>query len=120
MIGKAVEPLFSLAGYGFWQAGVALLFGFLAKEVVIGTFAALMGVAEEGLGASLVQVFTPLSSYAFLIMVLLYVPCLAALYTFKRETNSWKWMFFMAFYTTCVGWIASIGVYQIGHLLGFE
>ena len=120
MIGKIIEPVFDPAGYGFWQAGVALLFGFLAKEVIIGTFATLMGVAENGLGASLANAFTPLSSYAFLIMVLLYVPCLASLYTFKREINSWKWMFFMAFYTICVGLLASVGVYQIGRLLGFE
>ena len=96
------------------------MFGFLAKEVIVGTFATLIGVAENGLGMSIAHVFTPLSSYAFLIMVLLYVPCMAALYTFKRETNSWKWMFFMAFYTTCIAWLMSVSVYQIGRLLGFN
>ncbi|MEA4881932.1 MAG: ferrous iron transport protein B [Synergistaceae bacterium] len=117
-IGQAVAPLFAPAGFGFWQAGVALFFGFLAKEVVLGTLGALLGAGEAGLAGGLAALFTPLSAYAFLVMTLLYVPCAAAVAAFKRETNSWKWTFFLIGYTTAVGYLGAVLVYQGGRLLG--
>ncbi len=117
-IGQAVAPLFAPAGFGFWQAGVALFFGFLAKEVVLGTLGALLGAGEAGLAGGLAALFTPLSAYAFLVMTLLYVPCAAAVAAFKRETNSWKWTFFMIGYTTAVAYLGAVLVYQGGRLLG--
>ncbi|TDY61622.1 ferrous iron transport protein B [Aminivibrio pyruvatiphilus] len=117
-IGKVLAPLFEPAGFGFWQAAVALFFGFLAKEVVVGTFGALLGAGEAGLTAALPTLFTPLSAYAFLVMTLLYVPCVAAVAAFRRETGSWKWTFFMIAYTTLVGYGGAVLVYQGGRLLG--
>ncbi len=117
-IGKVLAPLFQPAGFGFWQAAVALFFGFLAKEVVVGTFGALLGAGEAGLAAALPTLFTPLSAYAFLVMTLLYVPCVAAVAAFRRETGSWKWTFFMIAYTTLVGYGGAVLVYQGGRLLG--
>ncbi len=117
-IGQAVAPLFAPAGFGFWQAGVALFFGFLAKEVVLGTLGALLGAGEAGLAGGLAALFTPLSAYAFLVMTLLYVPCAAAVAAFKRETNSLKWTFFLIGYTTAVGYLGAVLVYQGGRLLG--
>ena len=117
-IGQAIAPLFAPAGFGFWQAAVALLFGFLAKEVVLGTLGALLGAGPAGLAGGLSALFTPLSAYAFLVMVLLYVPCAAAVAAFKRESGSWKWTFFLIGYTTLVGYLGAVIVYQGGRLLG--
>lgn len=117
-IGEVLAPLFAPAGFGFWQAAVALFFGFIAKEVVVGTLGALLGAGEAGLAAVLPTLFTPLSAYAFLVMTLLYVPCVAAVAAFKRETNSWKWTFFMIAYTTFVGYGGAVLVYQGGRFLG--
>ncbi|MGI6252754.1 MAG: ferrous iron transport protein B [Aminivibrio sp.] len=117
-IGQFIAPLFSPAGFGFWQAAVALFFGFLAKEVVVGTFGALLGAGEAGLAAGLTSLFTPLSAYAFLVMTLLYVPCVAAVAAFKRETGSWGWTVFMIVYTTLIGYGGAVLVYQGGRLLG--
>ena len=64
--------------------------------------------------------FTPLSALAFMIFTQLYSPCVTALGTIKKETQSWKWMAFAFFYTCTVAWIASLVVYQGGRLLGFE
>jgi len=41
-IGSFLAPLLKPAGFGFWQAGVALLFGILTKEVVVGTFGTIL------------------------------------------------------------------------------
>ena len=114
-IGHFIAPIFAPAGFGFWQAAVALFFGFLAKEVVVGTFGALMGA---NLTSGLTSLFTPLSAYAFLVMTLLYVPCVAAVAAFKRETGSWKWTMFMIVYTTLIGYGGAVLVYQGGRLLG--
>lgn len=119
-LGALLAPIFAPAGFGFWQAGVALFFGFLAKEVVLGTFGTLLGTGEEGLAAALPALFTPLSAYAFLVMTLLYVPCVAVVAAFKRETNSWKWTIFLLAYTTIVGYALAVAVYQGGRLLGLS
>jgi len=113
--GKILAPLFKPAGFGFWQASVALLFGILAKEVVVGTLGTLYGASEEGLKEVLLQHFTPLSAYAFLIMTLIYIPCIAAIATIKRETD-WRWTALAVSYSLILGWVLSVLFYQIGRL----
>jgi len=118
IIGKIIAPVFQPLGFGNWQAAVSLLFGFIAKEVIIGSMGTLYGVGQEGLSAVLHGSFTPLSAYAFMVFVLLYVPCIAVIATIKKETNSWKWPAFTTVYLTVVAWIISFIVYQGGLLLG--
>jgi len=113
--GKLLAPIFKPAGFGFWQAAVSLIFGILAKEVVVGTLGTLFGVGEEGLKAVLPQYFTPLSAYAFLIMTLIYIPCIATIAVIKRETN-WKWTILAVGYSLILGWVLSVIFYQIGKL----
>lgn len=119
-IGRAVAPIFAPAGFGQWQAAVALIFGVLAKETVVGTFGTLFAGAEStgGIGQALsAQLgWTPLVAFAFMAMVLLYIPCVAALGTIKKETGSWKWMIFTIVYTLALGWVVATLVYQIGSM----
>jgi len=119
-IGRAVAPIFSPAGFGQWESAVALLFGVLAKETVVGAFGTLFAGAEElgGFGHVIgVELgWTPLVAFAFMVMILLYVPCVATLATIKRETGSWKWTFFTVMYTLVLGWTAATLIYQIGSL----
>lgn len=120
-IGAAIAPLFKPAGFGTWQAAVALLFGLLAKEAVVGTLAIVYGVAESGLGESLLaHPWTPLAAYSFMVMTLIYVPCVAAIGTIKRETNSWKWALFVVAYTLILGWLVAVSIYQVGKFIGFQ
>lgn len=125
--GETISPVFRPLGFGNWESGVALTFGFVAKEVVVGTFGTLYNVenlespGNENLISQKLQAdFTPLSAYSFMIFVLLYSPCIAVLAVVRRETNSWKWPIFMLFYTTIIAWIAAFLFYQIGLLLGFD
>jgi ferrous iron transport protein B len=117
-IGTFLSPALSPAGFGFWQAAVALLFGVLAKEVVIGSLAVTYGVGEQALGGMLAQHFTPISAYAFLIMTLLYIPCAATLATIRKETGSWGWAAFAAGYTLALGWLLAVIFYQIASRIG--
>ena len=126
-MGETISPVFEPLGFGNWQSSVALIFGFVAKEVVVGTFGTLYGIEDvesdssySSLTDALQNDFTPLSAYAFMVFVLLYVPCMAVLAVVKRETNSWKWPIFMIFYTTSIAWILAFVVFQGGKLLGFN
>ena len=57
-----------------------------------------------------------LVAYSFLLFVLLYFPCLATIAAIKGETGSWRWAAFAAAYTTCLAWVVSALVYQVGLL----
>lgn len=117
-IGSFVAPLFTPAGFGQWQAAVSLLFGFLAKEVVVGTLGTVFAVEEGALGGALVAQlgWTSLTAFAFMVFCLLYAPCVASMATIRNETASWKWTGFALLYTTAVAWIAATLIFQIGSL----
>ncbi|MGC9063638.1 MAG: ferrous iron transport protein B, partial [bacterium] len=114
-VGNVLAPLLKPAGFGFWQAGVALFFGLLAKEVVIGTLGTVYGVGETGLTGAISQNFTSLSAYSFMVMSLIYIPCIATIGVIKRETN-WKWTGLAIGYSLILGWILAVLIYQIGKL----
>jgi len=115
-LGKFLAPLLKPAGFGFWQAAVALFFGIIAKETVVGTLGTLLGGSDKLTGA-LAHLFTPLSAYSFMLMSLLYIPCIATIGVIYRETNSWKWTAFSVTYSILVGWSTAVLFYQIGKLL---
>ncbi len=119
-MGKTISPLFSPLGID-WRGGVALLTGFVAKEIVVSTMAVLHAAEEESdalKNALLSSGMTPLSALSMMVFVLLYLPCLATVAAIKRETGSFKWMFFSIAYNTSVAWFAAFFVYQGGKFLG--
>lgn len=85
------------------------------------TIFATMGLIYPGLEegrtvlTAIKSVFTPLSAMVFMVMSLLYTPCLVALGAIRRETNL-KWTIFTAMYTFFIGWAAAVLVYQIGSI----
>lgn len=118
-IGQVISPIFKPLGFGDWTFSVALIFGFVAKEVVIGTLGTLYGVGEEGLINVLPRVMTPLSALSLMVFVLLYVPCMATVAVIRRETNSWKWTIFQVVASTLIAWLAAFAVFNLGRILGF-
>ena len=122
MIGTAIAPIFAPLGFSTWQAGIAILTGLVAKEVVVSTFSSLGGLEdddEEGTMGLVHDLFTPLSAYSFMAFCLLYVPCFAAIGAIKQETNSWKWPLTMAGITLVTAYIVSFLIYNVGLLAGF-
>ncbi len=116
-LGKGIAPLFVPLGFGFWQAAVALLSGFVAKEAVVGTLTILYNPATDAAMSAVLQgVFTTVSALSFLVFVLLYMPCVAAFSAIRREMNSWKWALGTVAFQTGVAWVASLVVYQFGTL----
>lgn len=129
-IGKTVEPIIRPCGMG-WKEGVSIITGIGAKEIVASTMGVLYSSdsndevlededAEQARLSRLIKKnsgLTTLSAFAFIIFVLLYMPCIPTCISIKNEAGSWHWAAFTIFYTTLLAWICSTIVFQIGSLL---
>lgn len=54
----------------------------------------------------------PVEVFAYLLFVLLYMPCVSAMGAVKKEAGS-GWMWFSGVWTTYVAWLTATGYYQI-------
>ena len=123
--GKFIEPVLKPLGFN-WKAGVALLTGVAAKEIVVSTFGVLYHVSgkvsrdSEGLRNALKQDMTPLAALSFMLFTLIYIPCVGALGAMYRELGSFKWTLFGIGYSLSLAWCVSFMVFQGGLLLGFK
>lgn len=120
--GTLIAPIFKPLGFGMWQAAVALLAGIVAKEAVVATMSLLYGFSLTAGGvavASALTGFEPLSAFSFLVFILLYVPCVAAVTTIYREMNSLKWTAMSVGWQLFTAYLVSFLVFQFGRLLGF-
>ncbi|MCI9567514.1 MAG: ferrous iron transport protein B [Lawsonibacter sp.] len=118
-LGNVLAPLFAPCGFGFWQAAVALLTGLIAKEMVVSSLSMFYGfslTAASGEVAAAMTGFTPLSAFAMLVFILLYVPCVAAVSTLFKEIQSRKWAWFSIAWQVGCAYVVSLLVYQIGNL----
>ena len=118
-LGRAIEPVVKPLGMD-WRAAVALLFGIGAKEIVVSTLAVLYGTrhAAGDLAGALRTSFTPLTSYVFMVVSLIYVPCIATIASIKRETNSWGWTLFAVGYSLALAYAVGFAVYRLGLAVG--
>lgn len=118
VFGRFIAPIFAPLGFGEWQASVSLLTGLVAKEAVVSTMSVLYGVsASADLSAILSSIFSPVAAYAFLVFILLYMPCMSAFATIKRELGGWRWALSAAAFQTCLAWLTAFVVYHVGMLL---
>jgi ferrous iron transport protein B len=114
-MGSAVAPVFSPLGFGQWQAAASLVFGFLAKEIVVGSMGAIFAVSGGSIGGALMTQlgWTPLIAFSFMAFSLLYIPCVASIGTIRSEAGA-KWAGFAVAYTFGMAWIVALIIYQIG------
>ncbi len=121
VLGKILQPLFAPMGWD-WKAVAALMFGFVAKEIVVGAYGAFYGIsgAEEtntSLQTALSSSFTPVGAYAYMAFVLTYVPCLPTIAAIRTETNSWKWALFAVAYLLSLAYILALVITFVGNLI---
>ena len=120
-IGKIIEPTIAPLGFD-WRDGVALVTGFVAKEIVVSTYGVLYGVGTEktedspSLREKLAKSgMTAVAAFGFMIFTLIYTPCLATVAAIKRET-SWKWAGISIGYSLALAWVMAFLVKIIGGL----
>lgn len=130
VLGGWMSTLFIFHGFDTWEAGTAVISGIMAKEAVVSTIGILYGLPdlspdmEEAemisnvAGTGLAAAFTAASALAFMVFSQLYTPCMTALGTIKKETNSWYWMGFAAVSQFAIAWVVSLAVYWIARALG--
>ncbi len=98
---------------------IALIFGFVAKEIVIGALAVIYGMGGDDLSRLLAQKLDWVQAYSFLLFTLIYTPCLATLSTIKQESKSWRFTLLTVFWPLLLAWVVSFLFYQGARGLGF-
>jgi len=116
--GRLLEPVGRLMGLD-WRMMVALLTSFIAKENAIATLGVLFGAgdSEAGLAAILRTTLTPAAALAFLVIQMLFIPCVATVAAIKQETNSWHWTTVSVVFLLVVSLVGGVLTYQIASLL---
>ena len=120
--GKLAAPIFAPLGFGDWRAAAALITGLSAKEAVVSTLTVMAeGVSTGGstgisLPIMLVQIFTPLSAFSFLVFCLLYAPCAASMAAMAKTSGSIKHAFFTFVFQTALAWLAAFIIYNTGQI----
>ncbi|WP_407355827.1 ferrous iron transport protein B [Methanolobus sp. WCC5] len=121
-LGHAVEPLLEPLGFD-WKISVALIFGLVAKEIVVASMGVLYGSGDssEALSERLMADagINALNSLSLMAFSLLYMPCVATVGVIRKETGSWKWTLFAIIYGIAVAWVTAFIIYQGGILLGY-
>jgi ferrous iron transport protein B len=117
-VGKALAPLGALMGLD-WRMLVALLTSFVAKENAIATMGILFGSGEEtaGLDTALAGVLTMEAALAFLVVQMLFVPCIATVAAIRQETKSWGWTAFSVGSLLALSLLGGVATFQIMSLL---
>ncbi len=120
-VGGLIAPLLRPLGFGTWQAAVALLTGLVAKEMVVSSMSMFYGFSVTAGGATIAAALSgtfqsPAAAYAFLVFVLLYVPCVAAVSTIRKEMGSVKWTLASVGWQVGAAYLVSLLAYQAGSL----
>ena len=120
-IGKFTEPLFRPLGFD-WKMNVALQAGLAAKEVVVSTLGVLYAVGEadetnHSLKDAIREHIPFASAVAFIVVIMIYLPCLAATTVFTREAGGIKYTFYLFIFTSTVAYLMAFIAYRIALLV---
>ncbi|WP_294954048.1 ferrous iron transport protein B [Sulfurovum sp.] len=121
-IGHASEPFFAPLGFD-WKMSVALEAGLAAKEVVVSTLGVLYSLGDQvdqdsnSLIAQIKAQIPFASAVAFIVFVMIYLPCFAASAVFAKEAGGWKYLVYLFFMTTASAWILSFIAYHVTRLI---
>ena len=122
MMGKTIEPLFAPLGFD-WKMSVATLSGLAAKEVIVSTLGVLYSLGDEvteedsSLREIIASNMSFASAMAFIVFVMIYLPCLAATVVFAKEAQSYKYTAYLVLFTFVTAWILAFITYQVLTLL---
>jgi ferrous iron transport protein B len=118
MMGQWMKPLLDPIGISATMS-VVLLFGFVAKEIVIGAMVAMTGLQGGALDSYLATQMDTVQALSFMLFVLLYTPCLSTLATQLTESRSWKFTGMSLAWSLSLAWFSSFFFYQGARLLGY-
>ncbi len=116
-IGKLTEPLVEPLGFD-WKMNVALQAGLAAKEVVVSTLGVLYSLGDDMSDTTSledrIRKEIPLpSAIAFIVVIMIYLPCLAASIVFTKEAGHIKYFFYLFAFTSLVAYVMAFVTYRI-------
>ncbi|MEJ2360690.1 MAG: ferrous iron transport protein B [Gammaproteobacteria bacterium] len=112
MLGQFLQPVLSPIGISA-QMAVILVFGFIAKEIVLGSLVAMTGLQGAALSGYLSGHLSWVQGYSLMLFILLYTPCLSTVATMRSESRSLRYTAFSVVWALGVAWIFSFAFYQI-------
>ena len=121
-IGKFSEPIFAPLGFD-WKMSVALQTGLAAKEVVVSTLGVLysLGADVDEQNSSLKDAISSqipfASAISFIVVIMIYLPCLAASIVFTKEAGGIKYFFYLFGFTSVVAYAMAFIAYNLALLL---
>lgn len=118
IIGAWLHPVFAPLGITP-ELTIALIFGFVAKEIVVGSLAVIYGLSGEALNNSLAMQLDWVQAYSFMLFTLIYTPCLSTIATMRNESNSTGFMWLSIAWSLTLAWILSFLFYQTARALGY-
>lgn len=146
-LGKAVEPALAplgfdwkmdigiLSGIGAKELIVSTLGIMYSEDDAAGSAAVQANIQEAGsegsqeagsadepentshLQKALQKHTTPAGALAYLVFILLYLPCIATFFAIRHEAGSWKWAFLSAAMTLALAWLFSFATFRLFSLI---
>ena len=101
------------------QLAIALIFGFVAKEIVIGALAVIYGLQGDALMQLMAHKLDWVQGMSFMLFTLIYTPCLSTIITLKNEAKSWMFASLSIVWSLALAWVVSFVFYQTARWLGF-
>jgi len=117
-LGHALAPVLGPLGIED-KLTLALIFGFVAKEVVIGSLAVIYAADGATLSSHLAQQLDWVQAYSFMLFTLLYTPCLSTVATLRAESRSLAFTAFALAWPLALAWSVSLIFYQGARSLGY-
>ncbi|MBK9244246.1 MAG: ferrous iron transport protein B [Burkholderiales bacterium] len=96
---------------------IALIFGFVAKEIVLGGLAVIYGAGQDELGQLLASRLTWQQAASFMLFTLVYTPCLSTVATIWRESRSAAFTLLSVVWPLAVAWLLSFAFYSVASRL---
>ena len=117
-IGTLFAPILNPIGIDT-QLAIALIFGFVAKEIVIGSLAVIYGMQGDALSHQIAINIDWVQGMSFMLFTLIYTPCLSTIATIRTESKSTKFMWLSIAWSLGLAWVVSFIFYQGARALGF-
>ncbi|MGB4813057.1 MAG: ferrous iron transport protein B [Methylophilaceae bacterium] len=117
-LGALFDPILSPIGIDS-QLAIALIFGFVAKEIVVGSLAVIYNMQGDALTAHIAMQIDWVQAMSFMLFTLIYTPCLSTLATLKSESKSAAFMWLSIAWSLGLAWVISLIFYQSARALGY-
>lgn len=116
-IGQFFAPVLDPIGIDT-QLAIALIFGFVAKEIVVGSLAVIYGLNGDALSQQIAMNIDWVQGMSFMLFTLIYTPCLSTIATLKTESKSSGFMWLSIAWSLALAWVISFIFYQGARALG--